>query len=127
MQPRRAILRVAAAASLVLAAPVRAHHSVLPFDNAHGTTLRGVVARVVWQNPHVLLALDVAAADGTLTRWTVESESPNVLARLGWSQNAVDAGSRVAVLGAAAKDGSPALRCTEVALDDGRRLPCFAR
>ncbi|HET7130847.1 MAG TPA: DUF6152 family protein [Gammaproteobacteria bacterium] len=111
----------------MLAAPARAHHSVLPFDNAHGTTLRGVVARVVWQNPHVLLVLDVAAADGTLTRWTVESESPNVLARLGWSQNAVDAGSRVAVLGAAAKDGSRALRCREVALDDGRLLPCFAR
>jgi hypothetical protein len=100
---------------------------VLAFDNAHGTTLRGVVARVLWQNPHVLLAVDAAAADGAVTRWIVESESPNVLAKLGWSEGAITAGAPIAVLGAAAKDGSRALRCKEIALGAGRVLPCFAR
>ncbi|HET8698428.1 MAG TPA: DUF6152 family protein [Gammaproteobacteria bacterium] len=131
MRPLRAIWRIAAAVPLVLAtsapAPVWAHHSVLPFDNAHGTTLHGVVANVRWQNPHVLVALDVAAAGGAVTRWTVESESPNVLGALGWSQDALAAGARVTALGAAAKDGSRALRCKEIALDGGRVLPCFAR
>ena len=127
MHARRTIWRIAAAAPLVLAAPVRAHHSVLPFDNAHGTTLHGVVASVRWQNPHVLLAVDVAAADGARARWIVEGESPNVLIGLGWSHDALGAGARITVLGAAAKDGSRALRCKQVALEDGRVLPCFAR
>ncbi|HET8697770.1 MAG TPA: DUF6152 family protein [Gammaproteobacteria bacterium] len=129
MRTLSAIGLLAAAVPLVLAppAPVWAHHSVLPFDNVHGTTLHGVVANVRWQNPHVLVALDVAAAGGAVTRWTVESESPNVLGALGWSQDALGAGARVTVLGAAAKDGSRALCCKEIALDDGRVLPCFAR
>src|SRR5215510_6763121 len=103
---RRAVLRISAAAPIVLAGAALAHHSVLPFDNERGTALDGVVARVLWQNPHVLLWLDVPAADGAVTRWTVESESPNVLARLGWSPDTIAAGARIAVLGAAAKDGS---------------------
>ena len=116
-----------ALAGLVVAAAAHAHHSVLPFDNERGTTLGGVVARVLWQNPHVLLSLDVVAPNGAPSAWTVESESPGVLETLGWARDSVAAGTRVTVLGAAAKDGSRTLRCKEIALADGRTLQCFAR
>lgn len=102
-----------------------AHHSVLMFDGARGITLEGTVARVLWQNPHALLAVDVIGDDGRPARWTVESESPHVLARLGWTEHGIEAGDRIAVTGAPARDGSRALRCQSVTLADGRTLACW--
>jgi hypothetical protein len=102
-----------------------AHHSVLPFDGLRGTTVKGTVIRFLWQNPHTLIALDVARPDGAVEHWTIESESPRILERLGWTERSLEVGARVEVQGAAAKDGSTMMRCREIALDDGRRLPCF--
>ena len=121
---RRGLIAVLAFAA-VLAAPARAHHSVLQFDGARGVSIEGSVARLHWQNPHAVLAIDVPGEDGAVLRWTVESESPLVLARLGWTEHTVRAGDRVTVLGAPAKDGSRALRCKQVTLANGRMLPCF--
>lgn len=124
---RPSFMAVAAAVVwLAIGDSAAAHHSVLPFDNEHGTTLDGVVTRVRWQYPHVTMSLEVAGAEGAVETWAIESESPNVLARLGWTPDAIAAGRRISVLGAAAKDGSPALRCKAITLADGRVLPCFA-
>jgi hypothetical protein len=95
------------------------------FDGARGVTLEGTVARVLWQNPHAMLAVDVTGDDGRPARWTVESESPLVLARLGWTEDAIEAGDRIVAVGAPARDGSHALRCRSVTLADGRTLACF--
>jgi uncharacterized protein DUF6152 len=112
-------------AALLSAQALRAHHSVLPFDGTRGVTIEGTVARVLWQNPHAVLVVDVPSAAGGVERWTIESESPLVLARLGWTAETLQVGERLAVLGAPAKDGSRALRCKHVTLADGRTLPCF--
>ena len=112
----------------VAAAPVcaaLAHHSVLPFDGTRGTVVTGTVTRFLWQNPHTLIAVDVARSDGAIEHWTIESESPRVLDGLGWTERSLDVGARVEVHGAAAKDGSTVMRCREIVRDDGRRLPCF--
>jgi hypothetical protein len=122
----RSVAVAAAIAWLAIGGSVAAHHSVLPFDNEHGTTLDGVVTRVRWQYPHVTMSLEVSAADGAIETWAVESESPNVLARLGWTRDSIAVGRHISVLGAAAKDGSPALRCKAITLADGRVLSCFA-
>ena len=122
MRCASALLCIALAAR---ASTALAHHSVLPFDGAHGTTIAGTVARVLWQNPHVLIALDVPNQAGAIERWTVESEAPRVLTRLGWMQDSVTAGRRITVPGARARDGSHALRCKSVQLADGRTLSCF--
>lgn len=114
-----------AAASALLARDVSAHHSVLKFDGTRGVTLDGAVARVLWQNPHTMLAVDVTGEDGSVVRWVVESESPLVLVRLGWTGDAIAAGDSIVVIGAPARDGSRALRCQRVTLADGRTLACF--
>jgi hypothetical protein len=98
---------------------------VLPFDGAHGIVITGTVTRFLWQNPHTLIALDVATPDRGVERWTIESESPRILERLGWTDRSLELGARVTVQGAAAKDGSTIMRCREIELGDGRRLPCF--
>ena len=101
------------------------HHSVLPFDGTRGTTVAGTVTRFLWQNPHTLIALDVARPDGAVEHWTIEGESPRILERLGWSDRSLEAGAHVTVEGAAAKDGSLIMRCRAIELGDGRQLPCF--
>jgi hypothetical protein len=102
-----------------------AHHSVLPFDGERGTTITGTVTRFLLRNPHTLIGLDVTAPDGRIEHWMIESESPRILERLGWTASSLAHGAHVTVEGAAAKDGSTIMRCREVVLDDGRRLLCF--
>ncbi len=109
-----------AAAAALLIALAAAHHSILPFDGSTATTLEGTVVRVLWQNPHTLMALDV---DGQ--RWTVESEGSAILERLGWTRATVKAGDKVRVVGARAKDGRRLLRCQSVTTQDRRKLTCF--
>jgi hypothetical protein len=101
------------------------HHSVLPFDGTRGTTIAGTVTHFLWQNPHTLIALDVARPDGAVERWMIEGESPRILERLGWTDRSLEVGAHVSVEGAAAKDGSLIMRCRTIELGDGRRLPCF--
>jgi hypothetical protein len=107
------------------AASTPAHHSVLSFDGARGTTITGTVTRFVWQNPHTFIALDVARPDGAVEHWRIESDSPRILERLGWTEDSIAIGARLTVLGAAAKDRPSVMRCREIELGDGRRLPCF--
>jgi hypothetical protein len=110
--------------ALAAAAPVRVHHSTLAYDGEHPTTISGEVRRFEWQNPHTLIYMDVKNGD-VVDRWVVESESPNLLGRLGWTKTVIKSGDRITTLGGRAKDGSHRLRCKEVQLADGRDLPCF--
>jgi hypothetical protein len=107
------------------AATALAHHSVLSFDNARGTVINGTVTRFVWQNPHTLIALDVTQPAGVIEHWRIESDSPRILERLGWTEHAIEVGVRLKAEGAAATDRPNVMRCREVELEGGRRLPCF--
>jgi hypothetical protein len=99
---------------------VSAHHSVLPFDGATPTTVEGTVVRILWQNPHTMLAID----DGR-ERWTIEVDGGAILERIGWTRDVVKAGDKVRVIGARAKDGRRLLRCRSVTTQDRRTLTCF--
>lgn len=112
-------------AGLVTTANAAAHHSVLAYDGAAPTTVTGTVAKVLWQNPHAYIDLDVAV-DGTGGRWIIESEGPVALERLGWTKETLMPGDIVTITGARARDGASRMRCASVTLAGGRRLPCFA-
>ena len=59
---RRIIGAVATIGLLVAAVPALAHHSLQSeFDIEKSITLKGVVTRVDWVNPHVRVYLDVKA------------------------------------------------------------------
>jgi hypothetical protein len=120
MNPPAAVLAIALAS-----VPLHAHHSVLAYDGSTATTLTGTVVKVLWQNPHAYIDLDVVAA-GTHTRWIVENEGPVALERLGWTKSTLTPGDVITISGAQARDGSSRLRCAAVTLSDNRRLPCFA-
>jgi len=104
---------------------VSAHHSTLAFDGTRATVISGVVVEFRWAYPHTSVAIDVSDGDGKLTRWTVESESPQLLSRLGWAKSSIRPGERIRVTGARARNGNPAMRCRTIELPDGTSLPCF--
>jgi hypothetical protein len=57
--------------------PAAAHHSnPLYFDMAKAITLNGVVLRVRWINPHILLYLESKNEKGEQETWVIHGSSP---------------------------------------------------
>ena len=102
-----------------------AHHSTLAFDGTQPTVISGIVATFNWRYPHTSIVLDVSDSGGNVTRWTVESESLQLLSRLGWTKSSIRPGDRIRVTGARARNGDPAMRCRTIDLPDGTSLSCF--
>jgi hypothetical protein len=85
-----------------------AHHSfAAEYDNNKTVTVKGVVQKVAWVNPHAYVYIDVTEQNGKVTTWAFESLSPNALARQGWTRNSLKVGEPVTVDGYLAKDGKP--------------------
>jgi Family of unknown function (DUF6152) len=116
---------IAAVAPIVLLASTaaHAHHSFAVHFVADVTVeIEGVVTGFSFRNPHGLLGVDVAADDGSVEHWRVETNSPNILRRRGWSESSVHAGDRVTIEGYPARDGSTSMRVFRIAFPDGRML-----
>ena len=99
-------LGVTAGLMLLLAAvPVAAHHSfAAEFDAAKPVSLKGLVTKVEWQNPHTFFYIDVTEdATGKVTNWAFEMGSPNGLMRNGWTRNSLKVGDVVSVEGSRAR------------------------
>jgi uncharacterized protein DUF6152 len=103
---------------------VLAHHSfAAEFDAGKPLTLKGIVTKIEWQNPHTYFYLDVTATDGKVVNWGMEMGSPNGLMRQGWTRNTLKVGDAVTVEGSAAKDGTNVGNARVVVLDaTGQRL-----
>jgi len=97
-----------AALGVVLSAgSVIAHHSfAAEFDANRPLTLKGVVTKIEWSNPHTYFYMDVTGTDGKVVNWGMEMGSPNGLMRQGWTRNTLHIGDEVTVEGAQAKDGT---------------------
>ena len=103
---------------------VIAHHSfAAEFDAGKPLTLKGVVTKIEWQNPHTYFYMDVTASEGKVVNWGMEMGSPNGLMRQGWTRNTLKVGDVVTVEGSAAKDGTNVGNARVVVLDaTGQRL-----
>jgi hypothetical protein len=89
------------------AAQAFAHHSfAAEYDEKKVMTLKGVVTRFEWTNPHVRFYIDVKDEKGNLTNWDLELMSVNTLSRAGWDRHALNVGDEVTVTFYLAKDGS---------------------
>ena len=107
---------------LLAGAPVMAHHSfAAEYDASKPITLKGVVSKVEWTNPHARFYIDVKDENGTST-WNLELASPNVLSRNGWTRRTLNIGDEITVQGSMAKDGSKMANARVVTLASGKRV-----
>jgi len=107
----------------LLVAPLLAQHPIAAkFDLTKRRTLKGIVTRVDWSNPHVHVLMSVQEG-GQTASWAVELESQLELERSKWTQDSVKPGDAVTVQGPVARDGSPQLWGDSVVLTStGKRL-----
>jgi hypothetical protein len=112
------IFRFALAFSALAALPLLAHHELrAEFDEKKPVTLRGIVTKFDWNNPHALLYVDVDAVN-----WAVEWASPLELRTAGWTRDAVKVGDSVTIEGWLARDGSKLASGRTIVLASGKRL-----
>ena len=74
MAPKRSIA-TSILLGMVLAVPsvVSGHHSVsAEYDSDNEVTLKGVVSKIAFTNPHAAVFIDVTNEDGTVTSWELE-------------------------------------------------------
>lgn len=117
--------RVRGLIAVVLAAaglPAAAHHSAAQFDTALNVSVTGVVTKYDWRNPHVYMALEVTAPDGSTHEQPIEAGASSVLLPLGLTPAAVTIGERVTIRGNPSRRGGMVLG-RELVKTDGAVLP----
>lgn len=117
----RALLLIAGLAAA--AVPAFAHHSLFAvFDEGQTVTLKGVVSKVEWVNPHVYLYLDVADTAGKLTTWSVETFPPSTLRRAGLTREKLGLGQNITLVGYKARNGKDLAFLRTITFADGREV-----
>jgi hypothetical protein len=110
-------------AAAFYAAPAAAHHSfAVHFVADKLVTVRGKVEEFTFHNPHGVLTLTAESEGGAAQTWKIETNSPNILRRRGWTETSIKPGDVVSVEGYPARDGSNFMRVYRVTYTDGREL-----
>ena len=119
----RTLATAAIAAGLALfAGEARAHHSLGMFDFSQTLTLHGTVKEFSWANPHTFIVLSVTNKEGRPEIWEAEGQSPNYLARRGWTRGTVKPGDKVMLVINPLKNGGAGGRFLSMVLANGQTL-----
>jgi hypothetical protein len=105
----------------LVASPALAHHSAAMFDRESEVRIMGVIKELQWTNPHAWIELEVPNS-GKTVQWSVELDSPNILARYGWTSSTIKPGDRVTITCHPLKDGRPGGSYVSIYLPDGKVL-----
>jgi len=118
-------MRLAFFASVLIAvAPAFAHHSfAAEYDGEKPITLKGVVTKVEWENPHMHFYLNVTDDKGKVEEWKFEGFPPNMLVRQGWKRDVtLKQGDTVTVFAWKARNGANLAHSREITLADGKKI-----
>jgi hypothetical protein len=127
---KRTSIGIMLAAMVSTGSPAVAHHSFAMYEPTKTLTFKGTVKSFQWTNPHVVLWVLVQPEDGgAVQEWSLETTSPGVLTRNGWTRQSLKAGDRVSVTFSPLRDGSRGGGLNSVTLlDTGQTLiPKFGK
>jgi hypothetical protein len=111
------------AALAMVAPPLAAHHGRgATFDMKKQLTLKGTVSQVKWQNPHVLIFIDVKDDAGKAVTWVFENSNVHTLATQGYNRNTLKVGQPVTAVLNPAVNGAPLGIIVKVILADGKEI-----
>jgi len=118
------VFATALVGALMVVAPIAAHHSfAAEYDSKKPVTLKGIVTKVEWMNPHVYFYLDVTDDKGKVTNWALEMGPPRLLENGGWKKSTIKQGVEVIVNATLARDGGPQANARNVTIAaTGERL-----
>jgi hypothetical protein len=100
-----------------------AHHSFsAEYDATEPVSVKGVLRKVEWQNPHIWFYLDVTDSSGAVTTWGFSGGAPGMLMRRGINKDVLKLGDELMVEGFRARDGSNNASGGKVTFTDGRSV-----
>jgi hypothetical protein len=107
-----------AAGLLLLTGVSSAHHSfTAEFDGDKPKSLKGIVTKVEWTNPHVWIYLNVKdEATGKTSNWGAELGPPHGLQRNGWRRDTLKIGTEIEVQGFLARNGTERVNARTVTM-----------
>jgi len=123
--PFRIVLRSAATFALAASlwsTPSLAHHSFAKCGQKMIVELEGEITEVFWQNPHIRFTLVGGEAGQPPETWTLETNSPGILRRMGIESGMVNAGDRVLVAGNPTVNGALEFNVTNMLLPNNQEL-----
>ena len=114
-----AILSLAA-----MALPALAHHGTgISYDMNKQSTVKGVITKFAWANPHSQLYFDVKDAKGNVEHWAAEMRAPGNLIASGYTRKALldklAPGKEITVYGNPSKVGAPVMVFIKATMTDG--------
>src|SRR5207253_4204399 len=108
---------------LGLTMPIAAHHSwTAEYDSTRPVTVKGVVTKVEWTNPHTHFYVDSTDTGGKVTNWNFEMASTPALERGGWSRKTLPVGTQVTVSGFAGRSVTQRAIVTSFKGPDGKEF-----
>jgi hypothetical protein len=122
MKTLRALFLVLTAAAIV-SPPLAAHHGRgRAYDMKTRLTLKGTVSMVKWQNPHVLIYIDVKDDASKVVTWAFENSNVHTLAVQGYNRNTLKFGDPITAIVNPAANGEPLGIVVKVILANGKEI-----
>src|SRR6266699_4710045 len=122
--PRIIVSLILISGLLLSAVPAGAHHAfATEFNGNKPVTMKGIVTKIDWANPHVWLYLNVKTEGGVIENWGFEMGGPNSLRNSGWTRETMKIGDEIVVEGSLAKHGSRNVNAKNVTMaSTGKKL-----
>ena len=121
MNTKQITVMMAALCLMVISAAPFAHHGRAAFGD-EVVALDATITEFKFTNPHATIFFDVTGEDGEIEHWKGEITAPNRLARGGWTKTSLVPGDIVKITGERARNGSNAVRLSDIVFEDGTSL-----
>jgi hypothetical protein len=103
--------------------PMAAHHSwTAEYDGKKPVTVKGVITKVEWTNPHTHFYLETKEDNGTATTWNFEMASTLALERAGFTRKTLPVGTEVTIGGFGGKVTTTKAVAASITTADGKPL-----